>query len=104
LRGLREKAVLKAALAPLLPPQIVKRIKQPYRAPDAPCFFRANEPLPYVAELLGAARIRDAGYFDPLAVGRLFDKCRAGKAIGFADNMALVGVLSTMLLHEQFVR
>ena len=28
---------------------------------------------------------------------KLFEKCRAGKAIGFGDNMAFVGVLSTML-------
>ena len=45
-------------------------------------------------------RIRAAGYFDPQAVGRLFDKCRAGRATGFADNQAFVGVLSTMLIDR----
>jgi asparagine synthase (glutamine-hydrolysing) len=53
-----------------------------------------------VAELMSEASLRDAGYFDPAAVGRLFDKCRAGRATGFADNQAFVGVLSTMLLHR----
>ena len=38
------------------------------------------------------------------AVGRLVAKCQAGRAIGFGDNMAFVGILSTMLLHEQFVK
>ena len=38
------------------------------------------------------------------AVARLFEKCRTGRAIGFADNQAFVGVLSTMLLDAQFVR
>lgn len=104
LRGLREKAVLKAALAGLLPEEIRARTKQPYRAPDAPCFFEAGEPLPWVAELLGERSLRDAGWFDAAAVARLVEKCRAGRAIGFGDNMALVGVLSTMLLHEQFAR
>jgi asparagine synthase (glutamine-hydrolysing) len=102
LRGLTEKAVLKRALAGLLPSAIVNRVKQPYRAPDAPSFFASGEPLPYVAELLSAERIRDAGYFEPAAVARLFEKCRLGKAIGFGDNMALVGVVSTMLVHDTF--
>jgi asparagine synthase (glutamine-hydrolysing) len=102
LRGLREKAVLKAALAGLLPDEIRARTKQPYRAPDSPCFFEHGEPLPWVAQLLGERSLRDAGWFDAAAVARLVAKCRAGRAIGFGDNMALVGVLSTMLLHEQF--
>ena len=103
LRGLGEKAVLKAALEGLVPDSIRNRVKQPYRAPDAPSFFRGAEPLDYVADLLSAARIREAGYFEPDAVRRLFEKCRAGKALGFGDKMALVGVISTMLVHNLFV-
>jgi asparagine synthase (glutamine-hydrolysing) len=102
LRGLREKAILKAALADLLPHEIRARTKQPYRAPDAPCFFVDGKPLAYVEELLGERKLREAGYFDAKAVARLVEKCLAGRAIGFGDNMALVGVVSTMLLHEQF--
>jgi asparagine synthase (glutamine-hydrolysing) len=103
LRGLTEKAVLKAALNSLLPKEIVRRTKQPYRAPDAPCFFADGKPLPYVEDLLSNDSLRRAGYFDPLAVERLVEKCRAGRAIGFGDNMALVGVISTMLVHVQFI-
>jgi len=47
--------------------------------------------------------LRRAELFDPIAVGKLLEKCRAGRAIGFGDNMAFVGVLSTMLLHRQFI-
>jgi len=83
---------------------ILGRSKQPYRAPDSSSFFQDGQPLEYVAELLGPSRLREAAMFDPGAVGKLFEKCRAGKAIGFADNMAFVGVLSTMLVHEQFIR
>jgi asparagine synthase (glutamine-hydrolysing) len=32
------------------------------------------------------------------------DKCRAGRSGGATDNMAFVGVLSTMLVDELFVR
>ncbi|MGV8930544.1 MAG: asparagine synthase (glutamine-hydrolyzing) [Luteimonas sp.] len=100
IRGMTEKHVLRRALAGLLPDDILHRTKQPYRAPDNQSFFFDGKPLDYVAELMSPARLRDAGYFDANAVGRLFEKCRAGRAIGFADNQAFVGVLSTMLVHE----
>ncbi len=96
--GLREKNVLRRALAGLLPDDILKRTKQPYRAPDSTSFFHDGKALDYVEDLLSGDAIRKAGYFDAGAVGKLLDKCRAGKATGFADNQAFVGVLSTMLL------
>lgn len=104
IRGLREKLLLKKAFAHELPASITRRTKQPYRAPDSASFFDGGRPLPWVAELLDSIRLRDAGVFDPTAVGKLIAKCAAGRAIGFGDNMAFIGVLSTMLLHEQFLR
>lgn len=104
LRGLVEKAVLRRAVRDILPPRILDRVKQPYRAPDSQAFFADGKARELVADLLGDARIRGAGYFDPAAVRRLLEKCRKGKVIGFADNMAFVGILSTMILHERFVQ
>lgn len=104
LRGLTEKAVLRRAARSLLPPQVLNRVKQPYRAPDNQSFFFDGEPLDYVAELFSEQRLRDSGYFDVAAARRLFEKCRAGRAIGFADNMAFVGLLSTLLLDQHLVR
>jgi asparagine synthase (glutamine-hydrolysing) len=101
--GLNEKAILKRALASELPPAITRRSKQPYRAPDSASFFENGQPLPYVAELLSASSIDAVGMFDPVAVGKLMEKCRAGRAIGFGDNIAFVGILSTMLLHQQYL-
>ena len=103
MRGLSEKWLLKKAFRSELPDSIGQRSKQPYRAPDSACFFEDGKPLPYVAELLGADRLRAAGIFEPAFVAKLVEKCRAGRAIGFGDNIAFVGVLSTMLLHAQFV-
>jgi asparagine synthase (glutamine-hydrolysing) len=100
IRGLTEKHVLRQALADLLPPDIATRTKQPYRAPDSSSFFVDGEPLDYVADLMSADRVREAGLFDAAAVGRLFDKARAGRVTGFSDNQAFVGVLSTMLVHH----
>ncbi|HUP10378.1 MAG TPA: asparagine synthase (glutamine-hydrolyzing) [Caldimonas sp.] len=104
IRGLAEKVLLKDAMRAELPASVVQRRKQPYRAPDSACFFAGSKPLPEVAELLEPAALRRAGIFDPAAVGRLLEKCRSGRAVGFGDNMAFIGVLSTMLLHEQMIR
>ncbi|RFP80173.1 asparagine synthase (glutamine-hydrolyzing) [Hydrogenophaga borbori] len=104
MRGLREKLLLRQAFARELPPAIGQRTKQPYRSPDSASFFEDGQPLPWVRELLSEGSLREAGLFDAPAVARLSAKCAAGRAIGFADNMAFVGVLSTQLLHRQFVR
>ncbi len=104
LRGLTEKYILRKAAQGLLPEGIRRRVKQPYRAPDSQSFFSGGRGEDYVAELLDPWRLREAGYFDPQAVQQLVAKCRAGRAIGFGDNMAFVGILSTMLADDLFVR
>ncbi len=103
LRGLTEKYILKRAMAAELPPSITQRSKQPYRAPDSASFFVEGRPLDYVAELLSPRSVEEAGVFDAASVNRLLEKCRRGRALGFGDNIAFVGILSTMLLHRQFV-
>ncbi len=103
LRALYEKVLLRRALAPDVPQAILGRVKQPYRAPDVRCFFRGEKPLPYVEELMSASHLRRTGYFRPEAVALLLEKCRTGRALGAGDNMAFVGVLSTLLLHEHFL-
>jgi len=103
LRALREKVLLRAALADVLPEQIVARPKQPYRAPDYRCFFDRGQPLPYVKEMLSASNLRRTGYFHPPAVERLLEKCKTDRRLGEGDSMALIGVLSTQLLHEHFL-
>ncbi len=104
IKGLAEKHILRKAFAADLPTSILSRTKQPYRAPDSASFFEEGRPVEYAAELLGPARIEEAGLFDAAAVGKLFEKSRAGRAIGFGDNQAFVGVLSTMLVHDRFIR
>ena len=102
--GLQEKYLLRRAFEADLPPSISRRVKQPYRAPDGISFFVDGKPVDYVAELLGARSIDEAGLFDAPSVAKLTQKMASGRAIGFSDNMAFVGILSTMLLHALFVR
>jgi asparagine synthase (glutamine-hydrolysing) len=104
IRGLNEKYLLKRSMRGLLPDEILDRTKQPYRAPDSQSFFADGELVPYARELLSPENLRDRGYFDPESTRRLIEKCRAGRVLGFADNMAFVGILSTMLLDETFIR
>lgn len=102
LRGLREKDILRRWARDIVPANVNQRAKQPYRAPDAPAFF-GNSASPYVDELLDEVAIRRTGIFDPRAVKGLVRRCRAGQVTGFAENQALVAVLSTQLWCEQFL-
>ncbi|HUX90597.1 MAG TPA: asparagine synthase (glutamine-hydrolyzing) [Gallionellaceae bacterium] len=105
LRVLDEKHVVKRAAEAIVPREILARKKQPYRAPDALSFVAGNAP-DYIDEVLSEPALRDANVFEPQAVAQLLRKCRArgtdGQLSNF-DNMALVGVLSTQLLHRQFI-
>jgi asparagine synthase (glutamine-hydrolysing) len=104
MRGLNEKSLLKRAVAPYLPPSILARYKQPYRAPDIDAFFPPGGPPSYVKAMLSADAVRAAGYFDAERVERLVKKIESGRAIGARDNMAFVGILSTQIWHDTFVR
>jgi asparagine synthase (glutamine-hydrolysing) len=106
LRVLDEKHVLKRAAVGLVPQEVLARKKQPYRAPDALAFASAPR-ADWIAEVASTSSLRDAGVFAPELARQLVDKCRARGAAGQfsnADNMALVGVLSTQLVFEHFIR
>jgi asparagine synthase (glutamine-hydrolysing) len=103
LRGLTEKYILRRAVAKHLPPSIHSRPKVPYRAPIREVFFGARRP-DYVEELLSPARLTAAGLLDPTAVARVVAKFRReGALVSETDEMALVGSVSLMLLHDQLV-
>jgi asparagine synthase (glutamine-hydrolysing) len=100
---LREKYILKRAFRHLLPALIVKRPKQPYRAPDGKSFFAGME-QDYIRDLLAPKRVAADGLFDSSAVSKLVEKFKTGQAIGVRDDMAIVGILSTQLVVDQFIR
>jgi asparagine synthase (glutamine-hydrolysing) len=102
MKVLNEKFLLKRSAAGLIPPSVMKRHKQPYRAPEA-CSFLQPAAREYMQELLSAEQIRRDGIFDARSVALLLDKFRRGAAIGIKDNMGLVGIVSTQLLIHRFV-
>jgi asparagine synthase (glutamine-hydrolysing) len=106
MKVLDEKYLLKRAFGDLVPASVSERRKQPYRAPDATSFFDAvtgKARQPYVDELLSPRRIQEDGVFDPEGVGKLVAKAKAGRVSGFLDNAALVGILSTQIVIDQFI-
>lgn len=103
LRALNEKYILKKAFGDLLPEAIVSRPKHPYRAPIRDVFFGDRDG--YAHEFLSEANLRKSGYFDPMKTGRLVNKFVKGDAYieSETQNMALTGILSTQILHHQFI-
>ncbi len=103
MKVLNEKYLLKKSESLYVPETIIKRYKQPYRAPDIPAFFGASGSPEYVNTLLSKEKIADYGYFDPNRVERLVKKIKRGLAIGHKDNMSLVGILSTQIWINIFI-
>jgi asparagine synthase (glutamine-hydrolysing) len=103
MKVLNEKYILKRSAQDLIPNSIIRRTKQPYRAPEGKSFFTGGKARDYVESVLSPARIRKSGIFDSAAVQRLLAKFRDGMAIGIKDNMALTGIVSTQLVVDQFI-
>jgi asparagine synthase (glutamine-hydrolysing) len=105
MRALNEKYILKRAFRRQIPQSVLKRPKQPYQAPQSHSFFDPLTGRPtssYVEEMMSPERLRDFGIFNPTAVQKLVGKAKSGNAVSFLDNAALVGVMSTQSLIDQF--
>ncbi len=104
LRGLNEKHLLKLAVRDLLPAAVRDRPKRPYRAPIHRSFFPHGQPLDWVTEMISPRQLERSGVFDPRAVSALVRKIQRVKTLGETDDMMLAGLLSTQLVHQQFVQ
>jgi len=102
LRVLHDKYLLRKVSQEWLPGDIARRPKRPYRAPIHQCFSRGAAP-DYVRELLGPSALKASGVFNASAVGHLLRKLEQGLSLGETDDMAVAGIVSTQLVHRQFV-
>jgi len=109
LRLLDEKHILKKVARGKVPPAILGRPKQPYRAPDAMSFLVPGAP-DYVEQLFGRDALDRGGIIDSRLGRAVYEKCRriaqrdgASALMSNADNMAFVGILSSQLLHSIFI-
>ena len=102
MKVLNEKYLLKKAMGQYIPSSITNRHKQPYRAPDIPSFL-VDKGKEIISDLLSEDKIKRYDYFDPSKVSMLLRKINAGRAIGFKDNMAFMGVISTQMWHYLYM-
>lgn len=102
LRGLNEKYVLKQMMKSHLPDDIINRSKQPYRAPGFAALLTKEMP-DVLLDALSEAKLNDVGLFNPPAVNRLLSKARLGKHLSETEEMALVGIVSTQVVHQTFI-
>ena len=101
---MNEKYILKEAFKDLVPGNIRNRSKQPYRAPIKESFL-TDDSESFIQDLLSEDAIKRAGYFDAKKVSFLRKKFtkESKQTANEVQNMALIGILSTQLLHQQFV-
>jgi asparagine synthase (glutamine-hydrolysing) len=102
LHVMTEKYLLRLLGRELLPSEIWRRRKRPYRAPIHRSFFGKASPE-YIGDLLDPARIKAAGLFRSDAVAALRKKAAAGIGLGETDDMAVAGIVSAQLVYDQFV-
>jgi asparagine synthase (glutamine-hydrolysing) len=102
MKGLNEKVLLKSLMKDRLPREILDRPKQAYRAPILSSFLGEEVP-DYVKEVLSFESLQNVGIFNPESVHKLLVKMNSGKSYSEIDNMALTAIISTQLLHKQFI-
>jgi asparagine synthase (glutamine-hydrolysing) len=96
--GLRKKVLLRKAVAPLVPREIVRGKKRGFSIPAAA--WLRGELEPFARETLSADTLRRQGYFRPEAVTALLDCHLAGKE---DLSRQLWGLLAFTLWHEHHV-
>ena len=97
-RGLRKKVLLRKAVEPLLPREIVHGRKRGFSIPAAA--WLRGELAPFARETLSADTLRRQGYFHPEPVRRLVDEHVERK---HDHSRQLWGLLAFTLWHEHHV-
>jgi len=98
LRSFRLKYILKKAVEPWLPHEIVYRQKRGFSVPIAG--WMRGELAPLLEEKLNPERLRRQGWFDPAFVARLLDQHRSGRA---DHRKALWTLLCFQLWQERWM-
>jgi len=97
-RGFQKKRLLRKAVAPLLPDEVVHGRKRGFSIPAAA--WLRGELLPFARETLSPENLSRQGYLQPQAVSRLLDDHAAGRE---DLSRQLWGLLAFTLWHERHV-
>lgn len=101
--GLNEKHLLKKAFKKILPETITTRSKHPYRAPISQSLLRGKA-AEYAADMLNPKSLESSGLFDTNKTSKLLAKIKNTGTANEMESMALVGILSSQLIHRRFVQ
>jgi asparagine synthase (glutamine-hydrolysing) len=96
--GLRKKVLLRKAVAPLIPPPLLRRRKRGFSIPAAA--WLRGDLEPFARDTLSTATIRRQGYFDPAVVERTLDDHVSRKE---DLSRQLWGLLAFTLWHERHI-
>jgi asparagine synthase (glutamine-hydrolysing) len=98
----QDKYLLRRLAASRLPEVIVNRPKMPYRAPIRD-IVRSHQGA-YIDDALAPDNLREVGLFNVEAARKLYDKVRGSESISEMDEMALLGIITTQLWRDTFIR
>jgi asparagine synthase (glutamine-hydrolysing) len=99
LQGMNEKHILKETFKDVLPQAIIKRNKQPYRAPEAVSLLQGTIKDRFLNEDIN----KKHRFFDWDTVKRLENKLSASEGnFSFNENFAYVIIAATMIFLELF--
>jgi asparagine synthase (glutamine-hydrolysing) len=102
LKGLNEKYLLKRLMKNRIPESIIKRPKQPYRAPINSAFLTNGSPE-YIRYMLSDSYTSKAGIFNFDSIFTFLSKVEKTGISTEVDNMVLTAIISTHLLYYQFI-
>ncbi|MBW1982938.1 MAG: hypothetical protein JRJ12_17195, partial [Deltaproteobacteria bacterium] len=102
IRVLDEKHILKKTYEGILPQEIISRPKQPYRAPVVESLLH-EKTRAQMEVYLADRSLREARLFDVKKVRLLLKKLDNVSAASEVDSMALAGILSVQIMHQQFI-
>ncbi len=102
-----EKRLLKQAFGSFVPPAIIARPKQPYRAPGSTCFVKhAGRFVDWVEDRLARRVLETIEPLDVDRVERFIDKMRhtPSERISAREEQAFLLLVSLLELDRQFVQ
>ena len=96
LRKMNEKFILKKAFSKNIPNKIIKRPKQPYRAPEALSLISNKMQRKYFNEDI----VRSQNFFDWDMISKLSSKIQKNKNISFNENFIFVNAVATTIFKS----
>jgi asparagine synthase (glutamine-hydrolysing) len=100
INGLSEKFILKKIFKDILPGKILNRDKNPYRAPIKKGLMPDKT---LIDNYLNPDALKQAELFDSAKVRLFLNKLEKFDKVSETDNMALIGILSSQIIHKMFI-